>query len=242
MVTSEPPPPPENDDSITHPEEEVIEDPVIDVPSQVESPSSAELKQELYMLASLTDRGFIADGPTRTTLHNTIALLEQSESCTNPLEDERLLGKWELVYTNAFDIISLTLLAPAARITRIFQNVEPNNELVNVIELEPPIGAILNLVDKSRTCTRLEVLAKGTRREDDVRKLDIRFERATVKQTSISFIGGLDLPGLSIPFFGGSPVGYVETTYLDDEMRVARSPSPLGEDGIFVLRRVATST
>ncbi len=214
---------------------------VIDVPSEARVSDAAELKQELYTQVSALDRGFIADTPTRKKIHSTLSLLEQVTPSAEPLDDPLLEGTWELVYTNALDLLSLTLMAPVATISTIYQNVLPSYELVNVVELEPPFSAVLNLFDQTRSCTRLEVKARGSRREGDARKLDIVFERATVKQTSLSFVGALDLPGFSVPFLGGSAVGYVDTTYLDDELRIARAPPPpfVGEDGIFVLRRVA---
>eukprot|EP00171_Calliarthron_tuberculosum_P016094 IDg16094t1 len=189
--------------------------------------SSEELKREIFLLCGAVDRGFSASAAQRQQVLDTVVALEASAECESPLDDARLLGDWALVYTNALDIVSLALFRPVATVSGVYQNVRARDntkfDVINVVELEPPIAPVANLF-MGRTCSRLEVAAVGSRRADDPRKLDIAFERGRIRQESF---GGYEIPvtvpSISWPF-GASPVGYIETTYLDDELRIARSP------------------
>lgn len=216
---------------------------VVDVSASTRAVSSEELKRELFLLCGAVDRGFSASTQQRKQVLDTVAALEASATCEEPLEDERLLGDWTLVYTNALDIVSLALLRPVAAVAGVYQNVRARDggkfDVINVVELEPAVAPVANLF-WGRTCSRLEVAAVGTRRADEPRKIDITFERGRIRQETF---GGYEIPAsapsLSWPF-GASPVGFIETTYLDDELRIARSPPIPGvpEDGVFVLRKV----
>ena len=107
--------------------------------------------------------------------------------------------------------------------------------MVNVVGLEPPFVPVTNLLPGERTASQLEVVADATRR--DARTLDIQFTQMRLRQLSLPFVGALpdDAPQLAVPM--RSFVGYIETTFLDDELRVARAPlTPLvRDDGVFVL-------
>lgn len=216
---------------------------VIDVLATTQTMSSEELKRELYTLCGAVDRGFSATATQRRGILNTIQLLESSATCEAPLDDERLAGDWTLVYTNALDIVSLAVL-PLASVAGVYQNVRARDnsfEVVNVVELEPPLAPVAKLFI-GRTYARLEVTAVGKRNEADARRLDIAFERGRVRQETLA---GRDLPAGLVPAlswpFPASPAGYILTTYLDDEIRIARAPPTGGfvEEGVFVLRKVA---
>jgi PAP_fibrillin len=157
---------------------------------------------------------------------------------------ELLVGTWRLVFTNALDILSLSLL-PFVRIGPIYQNVEAGEisgeyNLYNLIDLSPPLDPVLNAFDVfGSTVTRIRVTAKGDVLPSDTRKLNIKFVRSAVEGVSLLGIDLSDLPKLSaqIP---SSPNGLVDTIFIDDEMRILRAPptpNASQDSNYFVLLR-----
>lgn len=218
-------------------------DGVIDVSARTRSMSTEELKRELYMLSGACDRGFRASPEQRTGILDVVAQLEQSAECLSPCDDPRLLGDWALVYTNGLDVISLALLGPVASVSGVFQNVFEgdggNLQVVNVVEFEPPWAPIANSFFE-RSVARLQVFSMGVRSSPN--RLDIQFERAKLRKDTIAgFEVPAPFPALEVPL--KTDVGYIDTTFLDDELRIARAPAgSLNYEGvIFVLRRVLDS-
>jgi hypothetical protein len=207
--------------------------------------SASTLKSELLGVVNGTNRGIDA---TRTVKANAVELIKQldgkGESFTGSGGAELLVGTWRLVFTNALDILSLSLL-PFVRIGPIYQNVELGEisgeyNLYNLIDLSPPLDPILNAFDVlGSTVTRIRVTVKGVASPVDSQKLDIKFVRSAVEGVSLLGIDLSELPQLSarIP---SSPTGFIDTIFIDDEMRIARAPPTPNapQDGnYFVLLR-----
>lgn len=218
-------------------------DSVIDVTARTRSMSTEELKRELFMLSGACDRGFRASPAQRAELLDVVAQLEQSAPCESPVDDPRLLGDWALVYTNGLDVISLALLGPLASVAGVFQNVFEGDgdgfRIENVVEFEPPWAPVANAF-LERSVARLQVVAKGVRSSSS--RVDIRFEKAKLRKDLFAgFEVPPTIPALEVPL--RTDVGYIDTTFLDDELRIARAPAgSLNYEGvIFVLRRVLDS-
>lgn len=243
--------------SMPHPEPAVEPEPEFDteveaeavpVPEPVDARSltTAELKRDLLLQVAHLDRGFACTPAQHASVLSAIAALEASAECIAPVDDPRIFGTWELLYTNALDIMSIALSAPVARVCGVQQNVTSSADteggltVTNVVDLEPFAAPVLNLFDNLRFATRLKVVADATPRGDDARRVDIAFKEARISQLNVPFLGAVpnSIPELKIPM--QSPVGYIVTSFLDDEIRVARAPpTPLvRDDGVFLLARV----
>lgn len=205
---------------------------------------ASDVKQELITAVSGTNRGFVATPFQSNQIFSLIAELENSSPPSAPSDDPMLFGKWRLIFTDALDVLSLGLLTPIAQIAQINQNIfEVGPELKksyeydveNVITLEPWFAPISNSF-LGRTVAEVKVFAEGKRKNES--QIDIVFVKTALRQKSLF---GYDLPAELPPasLRVSSPVGYIKTTYLDAELRVARSP-PVREKrqgNVFLLVR-----
>lgn len=205
---------------------------------------SSDVKQELITAVSGTNRGFVVTPYQSDQILSLVAELEKSNPSDAPADDPMLFGKWRLVFTDALDVLSLGLLAPIAQVAQINQNifeVRPEQkksyeyDLENVVMLEPWFAPLSNSFF-GRTVAEIKVFAEGKRKNES--RIDITFVKTALRQKSVL---GYDLPSELPPasLRVASAVGYIKTTYLDAELRVARSP-PLREKrqgNVFLLAR-----
>ncbi|PXF49420.1 Plastid-lipid-associated protein, chloroplastic [Gracilariopsis chorda] len=196
----------------------------------------SDLKLDLFGMASSVNRGLAASPSVREQILALIEQIERENPTPCPTYSDLLLGEWRLVFTNALDVLSLGLLAPIALVSEVYQNIENSDQndfsVTNVVNLEPAIAPVSNSFF-GRTMGALYVSAAGTRRNDT--RIDIVFKGVQFKPMSIA---GLELPGaLSTPSIAiGSPRGYIETTFLDEDIRILRAP----RSNVFVLQRVGS--
>lgn len=213
------------------------------IPAQTRPVPTSDLKTELYQTAVSTNRGLSATPYQRDQILNIIAQLEQVSPPTAPVDDPRLLtGRWKLLFTDSLDVLSLGLLAPFALVGDVFQNIFEANveeskgydyEIFNVVKLQPPFAPVANAFF-GETVAELKVTAEG-KRVSDIR-IDLTFVKSALKQEKI--VGRdvpWELPPLSIGF--RSRVGAINTTFLDADLRVARTISSSSEKNVFVLLR-----
>jgi len=171
-----------------------------------------------------------------------VALVESLEQ-KNPTEKpntktELLCGTWKLLFTTALDVLSLGVV-PGVQVGEVYQNITlPGTGdscdlvLYNVVELEPFIAPITNSIGGD-TMSQVEVKANGTI-EGEMR-VNITFVRSGIAaRRFLGFDVPSSLPKLEAPL--RSPVGWIDTTFLDKDMRIARAPG----DNVFVLVRVTT--
>jgi PAP_fibrillin len=189
-----------------------------------------ELKRDLLDCVNGCNRGIAASKATRDTVLGIVRELElRGRSWTPPLSggEDTLVGKWRLVFTNALDVLSLSLLP--FLLGQIYQNVESGDGLgrymiYNEVELEPLFAPVTNAFDFVGDCkSRIRVTAEGVLSgSDEAARVDVTFVRSAVEGVSLFGWDVSGLPKLEVPL--NSPVGYIETPYVDETMRIARSP------------------
>lgn len=237
---SEPEPDPPTDMPFNYGEEngvgsEFESNTVID--ASVKKVPLSDLKLDLFGIASGVNRGLAASPSAREEIIALVEQIERENPTPSPTYSELLLGEWRLVFTNALDVLSLGLLAPIALVSEVYQNIETSEQddfsVTNIVNLEPAIAPVSNSFF-GRTMGGLYVSAAGTRRNDT--RIDIVFKGVQFKPKSIA---GMELPGaLSTPNVAvGSPEGYIETTFLDEDIRILRAPPG---SKVFVLQRVGS--
>jgi len=223
------------------------------------APCVAEAKAALYGEIGVLDRGFSATQAQHSRVLSLIGALEGAGECDAPLSDALLLGRWELLYTNALDIISLSLLSPIASITSVYQDIYEDLRVVNVVNLQSSLSPVLNLLPipaatLSSLDTRVEICGQGTPRNDNrnTNMLDLEITGQKITQVRVPLLG-TKIPEAINSFSVGVPpwnrllgdtarnLACLETTFLDEDVRVARAgKTPLvANDGVFLLRRVA---
>lgn len=212
--------------------------------AEVREPSISELKCDLFAATAACNRGLLVTSNSRPRIDGIIEQLERANPSPNSAEDRDLfMGNWRLLYTNAVDILSLGLLSPVALVNQVYQNIFEASDnsasdfgVENVIELEPTFATISNKF-VGRTMAKVVVAAEAKKQSASV--VDLTFKQvAFLPQTFIGmpFPEGVPLPKLPL----GSPVGAIDTTFLDEDLRISRVTDESGFGGsknVFVLVR-----
>ncbi|KAJ8900968.1 hypothetical protein NDN08_000265 [Rhodosorus marinus] len=194
--------------------------------------STEELKRNLVLAALGTNRGFAATADQTSEIRSIISALENKNPTPVPNESDQLEGDWKLIYTNALDILALGVI-PLVQLGQVYQNIKMLSdkiEVENLAILEPSSAPLLN---RFGARTSLEVSVKATAEADGDNILNIKFENQKFTPQSLL---GRDILGKLPPLelaLRGVATGYIETSYLDEEMRIATS---IGNN-IFVLIR-----
>lgn len=204
---------------------------------------ATDLKCELYAAVASINRGFNVPPDMRRNIESLIEQLERVNSCPNPSERPLLFaGNWRLLYTNALDVLSLGLLSPVALVNQVYQNIVPASvssaptadfNLQNIVELEPAPAPVANKFI-GRTMARVVVNAKGFVKSRSV--ISLTFENVSFQPSSFlgyQFPSTLRVPKIPL----NSPVGKIDTTYLDEDIRISRANVNGRTDNIFVLIR-----
>lgn len=207
----------------------------IDIDIDYQSVPTTDLRTDFLQLVNGTNRGLNASLSTRAEIFARIAELEARAEDDPTLrvgggERDALVGTWRLVFTNSLDILSLGLVPVS--LGPIFQNVEDSGEdrlynIYNVVEVEPLYAPLLNSIEALQmfgpTKSVLTVKAEGRVSEDDASRIDLRFVKSSLECESFFGLEGSSFPKVQVPL--NSPVGYIDTTYVDDVIRIGRSPS-----------------
>jgi hypothetical protein len=212
-----------------------------------------ETKSQLFAAAAACDRGFAAfsGSSERSKIEDLVGKLSTLNPKLNPTRglvgsDEptgkcALDANWRLVYTTAYDVLSLGA-SPFTALEGIYQDITAGGDSVNVIDLCPRIQVAL----PAPVASTLRINVKTKARARSPTRVGLTFEAAD--------FGALRLLGQSTPFlprlggrfpslsFFGSNIGankeaevngpsYFDILYLDDDTLIIKQNAP---GGIFV--------
>ena len=184
----------------------------------------SELKMKLLQIAAITSRGQLATRQQKASVEEMVSELESKSPTAAPLESPDFDGIWQLVYcskplyaTNPFLLPAAT---PLSSIGRILQTINLDlGELVNEVEMAafPAIrGAVVS------TARIVPINAN---------RLEVNVEKVTLRGKDIA--DRIDLGGIKfdVPVEriyarvqrGPSPETYLETYFLESDMRISRS-------------------
>ncbi|MDB9524417.1 PAP/fibrillin family protein [Oscillatoria sp. CS-180] len=194
-------------------------------------------KTELLEAIASTNRGLLASDTDRQAIQSLIARLEDRSPHVQPLEaTEQLNGVWRLLYTNSRDLLGIDNI-PFYKLGQIYQCVYLNEaRIYNVAEVVglPQLEGLVSVA------ARFEAVSQ--------KRVNVAFERAVLGLQRLlgyrnpgSFIQTLQLQG-KLPFWQGIDFqinsdrqsGWLEITYLDDDLRIGRG----NQGSLFVLRKV----
>jgi hypothetical protein len=206
-----------------------------------------KLKRSLLQLGASYDRGFGASPRARREANAAISSLELfnkeewaargiSGNETSPLE-----GSWRMIWTDAQDVLGLSL-NPVASIGAIYQVFSPP-VVTNIIDFIPRAQALLPPSLVKPTLFRAEVATRASVRINRPNRIGLDFEKVKVKVVEVLGFEvednipslGFDLPRINLAGSNPDAPGYFDVTYLDDEMLVIRQNAGLG---LFVLIKV----
>jgi hypothetical protein len=239
--------------------------------SPVEETARPELKRRLYQLAASYDRGFSATPKARREADEIIANL----GTLNPTQDAArdidgdatgthvpLEAIWRMIWTSAFDVVSLGA-SPFAAPSAIYQDITNPPIATNIIDFIPRAQTLINFSPLS-SLLRAEVTTRASSRRGFPNRVGLVFEG--VKLQPIELLGQKvsDLPPLTVDFTWPRSVveqlasfvpgldsylglsengadknadapGYFDVEYLDDELLIIRQQAP---GGLFALVKV----
>jgi len=199
-------------------------------------PQPNEVKADFRLLAARTNRGFYASLEAREKLRTMAVALEQTAASSPqwaPTASRMLLGRWYLDFTDAIDVLSLALSPVPFEIGDVYQEIAAGRDegcftVQNAVELLPKGAGVLSALT-------------GVDAPKGLYSIEAACQTLDATKVSLAFIGGrlqplvspLALPPLEgklpepaiqqIQNLFGDRV-YLETTYLDEDLRIGRGP------------------
>ena len=221
------------------------------------------LKSKLFGRSAACDRGFGASTKDREEIASLVLKLSQlspervptrginpyrstTASTENAMMlgvDAPIVGAWQMVYTTAFDVLSLAA-SPFTLLQGIYQVICANGTSVNVIDLAPRLQAIIPVqlqMDRDLSSTlRARVFTIAKARSDD--RIGLTFKKVAVSASKFLNFDVSKFPKFVVTFPTSSKIGagsdtsdtdpgFFDILYLDADCLIIRQNAP---GGIFV--------
>lgn len=180
------------------------------------------------------NRGILATSVDQQAILAAIAQLEDRNPTPNPLESaEKLDGNWRLLYTTSEELLRIDQF-PLLKLGQIYQLIRVQQaKIYNIAEVFglPYLEGIVSVA------ARFEAVSE--------KRVNVRFERGIVGlqrligyQTPETFAAAIEagrkFAALDFPINSENQKGWLEITYLDDDLRIGRG----NEGNVFVLTKV----
>lgn len=194
-------------------------------------------KTELLEAVASTNRGILASLQDQQAIQSLAAKLEDRNPYPEPLSaKQQLEGIWRLLYTTSDELLGIDRF-PFYRLGQIYQCVYLDEaRIYNIAEVIglPPLNGLVTVG------ARFEAVS--------TKRVNVAFERGVFGLQNLlgyenpaSFIQKLQSQG-KFPFWQGIDFqinsdrqsGWLEVTYLDDDLRIGRG----NQGSLFVLRKV----
>ena len=222
---------------------------------------SSDLKSKLYRLAASYDRGFAATPKARTEANEIIQQLAEINPTENAAkgidggygdDNVPLKAIWRMIWTTAFDVVSLGA-SPIAAPSAIYQVITDPPIATNIIDFIPRAQTFFPSSSVPSSLLRAEVTTRASSRSGAANRVGLVFEG--VKLQPIELLGQKvdNLPPLSVDltwqqglidqvasFVPGlenfssdgkdevDAPGYFDVEYLDDELLIICQQAPGG--------------
>lgn len=221
-----------------------------------------QLKSRLFARSAACDRGFGASTRDReeiATIVDKLSALSPESVPTrglNPFRastssemqmmtttDAPVVGAWQMVYTTAFDVLSLAA-SPFTLLQGIYQVIYANGTSVNVIDLAPRLQAILPVqlqMERGLSSTlRARVYTTAKARSDD--RIGLTFKKVAVSAAKFLNFDVSKFPKFGVTFPTASRIGagsdasdtdpgFFDVLYVDHDCLIIQQNAP---GGIFV--------
>lgn len=194
-------------------------------------------KAELLEAVAPVNRGISSSPSDRAAIQAAAATLEGRNPTPNPLQaTDRLNGDWRLLYTTSRELLNIDRL-PLASLGPIYQCIRlAENRIYNIAEVNgPPL--LSGLVAVAAT---LEAVS--------TQRVNVGFERGVIGlrqalgyESPVQFVGAMQttpnfslFQGIDFRINRDRQAGWLEVTYLDDDLRIGRG----NQGSLFVLQKV----
>ncbi len=192
-------------------------------------------KAQLIDLLADSNLGIDESAAEREERLAAIAALEpQNPTLIPTTAGDRLTGDWQLLYTTSRGILGLNR-PPFLKLNTVYQSVRAAEQRIyNIAEVNNNLSFLAGVVSVG---ANFEVLSH--------KRVQVKFERAVVGlknwvkyEGPDTFTSRLDdskrLPALDTNFDQEKQQGWLDITYLDDDLRIGRG----NEGSVFVLQKV----
>jgi PAP_fibrillin len=195
-------------------------------------------KTNLYQAIAPVQRGLQLDQAQKTAIFSAVAYLEEINPTVAPTQAAELLsGDWRLLFTTSQGLLGFERI-PGVNLGQIYQSIRVKEaKIYNVAELNSWLG-LNGLVS---VCASFTV--------QSTKRVKVNFERSIIGLKALLPYQNIDqfiqllgsskkLTGLDLKITNQEQRGWLETTYLDQELRIGRG----NEGSLFILQRVRSLT
>ncbi|EGJ30291.1 MULTISPECIES: PAP/fibrillin family protein [Moorena] len=190
-------------------------------------------KAELLEAIAGKNRGLLASKTDKTAILAAVTQLEGRNPTPRPLEAQDLLdGNWRLLYTTSQELLNLDGF-PLVQLGQIYQCVRTSDtKIYNIAELSgiPYLEGVVSV------CASFEPVSQC--------RVNVSFERSIIGlQSFLSYSSANDFieqieagkrfPAIDFPINRDNQQGWLEITYLDDDLRIGRG----NQGSLFVLTK-----
>ena len=191
-------------------------------------------KSELLEAIAGKNRGLLASETDQKAILAAIARLEERNPCPHPLAaTAQLEGNWQLLYTTSAELLGIDRV-PLLKLGQIYQIIRVQTaQIFNIAEVYgvPYLEGIVAVVAGFEATSE--------------RRVEVRFERGILGlqrligyRSPMALIQDIDAGKRFLPLDFSinreNQQGWLEITYLDDDLRIGRG----NEGNVFVLRKV----
>lgn len=190
-------------------------------------------KETLFAAIAPVNRGLEITEVQKQAIFAAIAYMEESNPTPKPTEAAELLsGNWRLLFTTSRDLLGLDRF-PGIKLGQIYQCIRATEaKIYNVAEIYglPLLEGVVSV------CAGFTPVSE--------RRVNVRFERSVVGLQRLVAYKNIDefvqvlqsgkkLRAIDFAIKQGDRQGWLETTYLDQDLRIGRG----NEGSVFVLRK-----
>lgn len=190
-------------------------------------------KAELLEAIAGKNRGLLANEIDNVRVLSAIQQLEDTNTIRKPLEAKDLLqGDWRLLYTTSKGILGLDRF-PLFKLGQIYQSIRVSEAKVYNIAEIIGIPMLEGLVSVAATFEPVSESRVNVVFERSIIGLQRFFNYDTPKKFIQQIESGKKFLPLDFKIDRGEQKGWLEITYLDEDMRISRG----NEGNVFVLTK-----
>lgn len=210
-------------------------------------------KNDLRNAIASKNRGLSASESDRQAIASLIARVEDLNPTPAPLSAPELLaGDWRLLYTTSQELLGIDRF-PLAQLGNIYQCVRPErSRIYNIAEVKslPYCEALVSVVanfEPAQADSGAKQAEEGRSTGLSDRRVNVRFnrgvlglQRALGYQSPAQYVEKLEadgklslLQGLDFAIDSDRQQGWLEVTYLDEDLRIGRG----NQGSLFVLTK-----
>lgn len=180
------------------------------------------------------NRGILANEIEKQAILSAIAQLEDRNPTPHPVEAlDRLNGNWRLLYTTSQELLQIDRL-PFLKLGQIYQYVQASTaKIYNIAEVSglPYLEGIISVAARFEPLSDRRIKVNFERGILGLQRLlDYRSPNFFIQQLET----GKKFTAIDFNITNREQKGWLDITYLDDDMRIGRG----NEGSVFVLTKV----